>query len=86
MDKGTVYEGQRRDFGERFFALNRAIYPGIQKYGTVLWSGDIDASWEVMKEQVIIGQGVTMSGIPFWSTDIGGFLTVDGYTAELFVR
>ena len=81
-----LYEGQRRDFGERFFALNRATYPGIQKYGTVLWSGDIDASWEVMKEQVVIGQGVTMSGIPFWSTDIGGFLTVDGYTAELFVR
>jgi alpha-glucosidase (family GH31 glycosyl hydrolase) len=82
-----LYEGQRKDFPcKRFFSLNRAYYPGMQRYGTALWSGDVDSTWEVMKEQAVIGQGVCLSGIPYWSGDTGGFLTVDGFTPELFVR
>ena len=82
-----LYEGQRRDFpSRRFFSLNRAYYPGMQRYGTALWSGDIDSSWEIMKEQVVIAQGACLSGIPYWSCDSGGFLTIDGFTPQLFIR
>ncbi|HPT78117.1 MAG TPA: glycoside hydrolase family 31 protein [Candidatus Atribacteria bacterium] len=81
-----LYEGQRRDAAERVFVLLRAPYAGVQRYGAVLWSGDIDATWQVLKEQVVIGQGVCLSGQAWWTTDIGGFLTGYDFTPELYVR
>jgi len=81
-----LYEGQRRDFAERVFILARTTYAGMQKFATALWSGDIDASWNVLKSQVVVGQGVCLSGHPYWTTDIGGFLTGFDFTPELFVR
>jgi alpha-glucosidase len=81
-----LYDGQRNDFGERVFTLARTTYAGMQKYGTALWSGDIDASWEVLKSQVVVGQGVCMSGMQYWTTDIGGFITNMDFTPELYVR
>lgn len=81
-----LYEGQRRDFKERVFNLPRAAYAGIQRYGSALWSGDIDASWEVLHDQVIIGQGVCLSGQQYWCTDIGGFITDERFTDELYIR
>ncbi len=81
-----LYEGQRKDFAERVFSLPRTAYPGIQRNGAALWSGDIDTSWEVLRDQVVIGQGVCLSGQPYWTTDIGGFFTDDRFTAELYVR
>jgi alpha-glucosidase len=81
-----LYDGQRNDFGERVFTLARTTYAGMQKHGTVLWSGDIDASWEVLKSQVVVGQGVCLSGMPYWTTDIGGFITNMDFTPELYIR
>ncbi|MFJ5713044.1 TIM-barrel domain-containing protein [Neobacillus sp. NPDC093127] len=81
-----LYDGQRGDFGQRVITLARTTYAGMQKYGTTLWSGDIDASWEVLKSQVAVGQGVCMSGMPYWTTDIGGFITNMDFTPELYVR
>lgn len=81
-----LYEGQRRDFGTRPFLLARSGCAGLQKYGAALWSGDVDASWQVLREQVVLGQTMALSGIPWWGTDIGGFLTMDGYSPELYVR
>lgn len=81
-----LYEGQRRDTADRVFILLRAPYAGAQRYGAVLWSGDIDATWQVLKEQVVIGQGVCLSGQPWWTTDIGGFLTGYDFTPELCMR
>lgn len=82
----SLFEGQRKDKDERVFILSRAGYAGIHRYGTALWSGDIDASWEVLAEQIIVGQGVCMSGIPYWTTDIGGFCTTQTFTPELYIR
>jgi alpha-glucosidase (family GH31 glycosyl hydrolase) len=82
-----LYEHQRRDFpDERVFSLPRTAYPGIQRYGTALWSGDIVSTWEVFHDQVVIGQGVCLSGQPLWTTDVGGFVTEPDYTPELYVR
>lgn len=81
-----LYDGQRSDFNERVFSLPRTVYAGIQKYGAGMWSGDIDASWEVLKDQVVIGQGVCLSGQQYWTTDVGGFFTGKEFTPELYVR
>ena len=81
-----LYDGQRGDYGQRVMTLARTTYAGMQKYGAALWSGDIDASWEVLKSQVVVGQGVCMSGMPYWTTDIGGFITNMDFTPELYVR
>ncbi len=81
-----LYEGQKRDFGTRAFILSRSGCAGIQKYGTAVWSGDINASWQVLKDQVVLGQTMAVSGIPWWGTDIGGFLSGSECTPELYVR
>ncbi|MGQ9629314.1 MAG: TIM-barrel domain-containing protein [bacterium] len=81
-----LYEGQRGDFKERVFSLPRTAYAGIQRNGTALWSGDIDASWDVLRDQVAIGQGVCLSGQQYWTTDIGGFFTDERFSPELYVR
>ncbi|MGX2944827.1 glycoside hydrolase family 31 protein [Enterococcus alishanensis] len=53
--------------------LVRGGWAGAQKYGALLWSGDIDSSFEAFKNQVNTGLNVGMAGIPWWTTDIGGF-------------
>jgi alpha-D-xyloside xylohydrolase len=56
--------------------LTRSGWLGIQKYGAVLWSGDISARWEVLKGQIAEGLNMAMCGIPWWTFDIGGFFVV----------
>ncbi len=74
MHAKGIYEHQRAaDPARRVTNLTRAGYPGIQKYGTILWSGDIAATWEVLKAQVAEGLSMCLSGIPFWTLDIGAF-------------
>lgn len=74
MHAKGIYEHQRAaDDTKRVVNLTRAGYPGIQKYGTILWSGDIAATWEVFRHQVAEGLSMCMSGIPFWTLDIGAF-------------
>ncbi|MCZ7546335.1 MAG: hypothetical protein M5R40_23680 [Anaerolineae bacterium] len=70
-----LYEGQRAESDLRVVSLMRTAYGGIQRYGALLWSGDIDSSWDVLRDQVVVGQQVCMSGQPFWTTDIGGFFS-----------
>lgn len=82
----ALYEGQRSYTDQRVFSLPRTTYAGIQRYGAALWSGDIDCTWEVLRDQVIIGQQVCMSGQPYWTTDIGGFMLPAFYEPELYVR
>jgi alpha-glucosidase (family GH31 glycosyl hydrolase) len=82
----ALYEGQRDDYKTRPFILSRSGCIGIQKFGTAVWSGDIDASWKVLADQVVIGQGMAMSGVPHWTTDIGGFYSGKEFTPELYLR
>jgi alpha-glucosidase (family GH31 glycosyl hydrolase) len=81
------WEGSRRwRPGERPFALHRNGYAGMQRYGAFLWSGDVYTTWETLRMQVAVGINAGLSGMPFWGTDIGGFVPTAEYTGELHVR
>ncbi len=70
----AIYEGQRSvDPDKRVFLLTRNGFSGLQRYSTASWSGDTGTSWEDMHMQMAAGLGYSMSGIPFWGMDIGGF-------------
>jgi alpha-glucosidase len=71
---------------ERVFALHRNGYAGMQRYGAFLWSGDVQSTWETLKVHVSVGINAGLSGIPYWGTDIGGFVPTKEYTGELFAR
>ncbi|HKD07747.1 MAG TPA: TIM-barrel domain-containing protein [Bryobacteraceae bacterium] len=81
------FEGQqlyRPD--ERVFALHRNCYAGMQRYGAFLWSGDVQSTWETLKTHVPVGINAGLSGIPYWGTDIGGFIPTKDFTGELYAR
>ena len=70
----AIYEGQRSvDPNKRVFLLTRNGFSGLQRYSTASWSGDIGTSWTDMRMQMAAGLNYSMSGIPFWGMDIGGF-------------
>jgi len=70
----AIYEGQRSvDPDKRVFLLTRNGFAGLQRYSTASWSGDIGTSWTDMRMQMAAGLNYSMSGIPFWGMDIGGF-------------
>ncbi|MFU1844835.1 TIM-barrel domain-containing protein, partial [Enterococcus faecium] len=67
-----VYDGNK-DSNESVVTLVRGAWAGAQKYGALAWSGDIDSSFEAFHNQVNSGLNMGMAGIPWWTTDIGGF-------------
>jgi alpha-D-xyloside xylohydrolase len=70
----AVYEGQRHTTSEkRVCILTRSAFLGQQKYGTINWSGDIGGTWKSYKRQIVAGLNYTITGLPYWTTDIGGF-------------
>lgn len=71
---------------ERPFALHRNGYAGMQRYGAFLWSGDVYSTWETLKTHVPVAVNAALSGMPYWGTDIGGFVPTADYTGELHVR
>ena len=69
-----IYNGQRSvEPDKRVFLLTRNGFAGLQRYSTATWSGDIGTSWTDMRMQMAAGLNYSMSGIPFWGMDIGGF-------------
>ena len=85
-----VYEGQRAATDQkRVFILSRSAFAGIQRYAVTAWSGDILSDFETYKRQIPAGLNFELSGIPYWTTDIGGFVLGhpnDPRYRELFVR
>lgn len=78
-----LYEGQRKTTSQkRVVNLTRSSYAGQQKYGTITWSGDISANWKTLRHQIADGLNMTVTGVPYWTTDIGGFFVGGG--AEWF--
>lgn len=71
---------------ERPYALHRNGYAGMQRYASFLWSGDVFSTWETLKTQVPIALNTGLTGIPYWGTDIGGFVPTPEFTAELYLR
>jgi alpha-D-xyloside xylohydrolase len=74
-----MYEGQRSATDEkRVVNLMRGAYTGQQRYGAIIWSGDISASWDTLKKQIPAGLNFCASGLPYWTLDIGGFFVKRG--------
>ena len=94
MSVRGVYEHQRAETQEkRVFILTRSAFAGQQRYGSVVWSGDVIASWEALRAQIPAGLNFSLSGIPYWNSDIGGFFLwnfpkklEDPNYRELYVR
>lgn len=80
MNAEAIYDGQRSvDDSRRVFLLTRSGFAGLQRYSTATWSGDIATRWEDMKAQISAGLNFAVSGIPYWTMDIGGFCVEDRY-------
>jgi alpha-D-xyloside xylohydrolase len=70
----AVYEGQRKTTdAKRVCILTRSAFSGQQKYGSINWSGDIAGTWDAYRRQIVAGLNFTITGLPYWTTDIGGF-------------
>jgi alpha-D-xyloside xylohydrolase len=69
----AFYNGMRKDMPERALILARDAYLGAQHNGTIVWSSDISGTWDVLKRQISTGINFVASGMPYWSTDIGGW-------------
>ena len=69
-----IYQSQRKDDkGKRIFIMTRSSYAGQQHYGSNMWSGDVNSSWDMLRKQVPAGLSYSLTGNPNFNTDIGGF-------------
>jgi alpha-D-xyloside xylohydrolase len=74
MNTKGVYEGQRETSpNQRVFILTRSAYAGQQRYAAATWSGDVTTRWDDLELQISAGLNFCLSGIPYWTHDIGGF-------------
>jgi len=89
LETKAVYDGQRKVSNRRVLILTRSGFAGIQRHGVVNWSGDVTGDWTTFRTQIWAGLNYSLSGLPYWTTDIGGFFSgnpeTEGYK-ELFVR
>ena len=80
VNADAIYNGQRSAAPDRrVFLLTRSGFAGLQRYSTATWSGDIGTRWEDMRAQMTAGINFSMSGIPFWGMDQGGFCVEKRY-------
>ncbi len=89
LHEGGFYHGMREQGETEIISLCRSAWAGSQRYGAAVWSGDIASTFEVLQQQVRAGLNIGLSGIPWWTTDIGGFHGGDittPYFHELIVR
>lgn len=79
----ALYEGQRAAApDQRVFILTRSGFPGQQRYAAATWSGDITSTWTAFRAQIPAGLGFSLSGLPYWTTDIGGFATPPRFATD----
>ena len=90
MDTGAVYEGQRSASDKkRVYILSRSAFSGTQRNSVTAWSGDINSDFFTLRRQIPAGLNFALSGFPYWTTDVGGFVSGnpdDPAYRELFVR
>ena len=84
MNAKAIYEGSiQADPDRRVFQLTRSGYPGLQRYSTASWSGDIASRWEDMRSQISAGMSYSLCGDPYWTMDIGGFCVENRYVRAM---
>lgn len=77
MHSKGIYENWRKsNSNKRVVNLTRSSYISGQRYGAICWSGDTSAKWDTLKKQIVEGLKFSVSGMPYWTLDIGGFFTV----------
>jgi alpha-D-xyloside xylohydrolase len=94
MTVGGLFKHQRAvDSSKRIFILTRSAFAGQQRYGANTWSGDVTASWKALRDQISAGLNFSLTAIPYWNCDIGGFFLTrfpkkleDPEYRELYVR
>lgn len=95
LSVGGVYDHQREVTSDkRVFILTRSAFAGQQRYAAQSWSGDVESDWGVLRKQIAGGLNFSLTGIPYWNTDIGGFYSANNYPQgvkdpafhELYVR
>jgi alpha-D-xyloside xylohydrolase len=90
MTTSAVYQGQRDESNQkRVFILSRSAFAGAQRNAVAVWSGDVNSDWVFFRRQIPAGLNYSVSGLPYWTTDIGGFVSGDPNDPayrELFVR
>jgi len=69
----AIHDGLRGDGESDVLTLNRSAWAGSQRYGAAVWSGDVGATFEALRVQIPAGLNIGMSGIPWWTSDVGGF-------------
>ena len=79
----AVYDGQRSAApNQRVFILTRSGFAGTQRYASATWSGDITSTWTAMAKQIPAGLGFSISGVPYWTQDIGGYTMQQKFSAR----
>jgi alpha-D-xyloside xylohydrolase len=83
VNSAAVYDGQRAAApGQRVFILTRSGFAGQQRYGAATWSGDISSTWTAMQKQIPLGLSFSISGLPYWTMDSGGFSVPARFSSE----
>ena len=82
MYSRCFYDGMKAMGKTNFVNLERCCWVGSQKYNQVIWNGDIQSTWECLQDSVVQGLNMGLAGIPWWTTDIGGFMYGDVRTEE----
>lgn len=83
LNSAGVYEGQRAAApNQRVFNLTRSAFAGQQRYAAATWSGDTSSTWTALRAQIPAGLGFCLSGIPYWTMDVGGFSVPARFAAE----
>ena len=83
MESRAVFEGQRQAApDQRVFILTRSGYAGQQRFAAASWSGDTSSTWPAMRKQIAAGIGFSISGVPWWTMDVGGFSVPDRFNAD----
>ncbi len=82
----AIYEGQRATTDrKRVVILTRSAFAGQQRNAAASWSGDVSANWITFRRQISAGLSFSMSGLPYWTTDVGGFFRPDDqYTSNAY--
>jgi Alpha-glucosidases, family 31 of glycosyl hydrolases len=83
----TIYDGLRSAVPDkRHLILTRSGFPGIQRYGALMWSGDVGHDWATLRRQIAGGLGMAAAGMPWWTYDAGGFFRPsDQYTNAEYI-
>lgn len=84
-----LYDGLKKEGEEEVIGLTRAAYIGSQRFGMAVWNGDIPSTFKALKQSIVSGLSMSLCGIPWWNSDIGGFHSGDiesDYFRELIVR